>query len=97
LRINLNVGCNGSSTNAEEASFPEIVRGSRPDRRWQTLIINAHALSDAAGDRRREDFSPREMTEGMSLYFQQEDNLSGKATYRMRIRSASPDREVFDT
>ena len=37
------------------------------------------------------------MAEGKSLYFQQEDNLSGKGTYRMRIRSASPARLVFDT
>ena len=66
-------------------------------KRWQTLIISAHALSDAAGDRRREDFSAGEMTEGESLYFQQEDNLSGRAIYRLRIRSASPDRLVFDT
>ena len=65
--------------------------------RWRTLIISAHALSDATGDRRREDFSPGEMAEGSSLYFQQEDNLSGKAIFRMRIRSASPDRLVFDT
>ena len=70
---------------------------STTHKRWQTLIIDAHALSDATGDRRREDFSPGEMTEGRSLYFQQEDNLSGKAIYRMRIRSASPDRLVFDT
>jgi hypothetical protein len=70
---------------------------STTHKRWQTLIINAHALSEAAGDRRREDFSPGEMAEGKSLYFQQEDNLSGKAIYRMRIRSASPDRLVFDT
>ena len=66
-------------------------------KRWQTLIINSHALSDATGERRREDFSPGEMAEGGSLYFQQEDNLSGKGIYRMRIRSASPDRLVFDT
>jgi hypothetical protein len=70
---------------------------STSHKRWQTLIISAHALSEAAGDRRREDFSPGEMAEGKSLYFQQEDNLSGKAIYRMRIRSASPDRLVFDT
>jgi hypothetical protein len=37
------------------------------------------------------------MTEGRSLFFQQEDNLSGKAIYRMRVRSVSPDRLVFDT
>ena len=70
---------------------------STTHKRWQTLILNAHALADAAGDRRREDFSPGEMTEGKSLYYQQEDNLSGKAIYRMRIRSAPPDRLVFDT
>ena len=70
---------------------------STTHKRWQALILNANALSEAAGDRPREDFSPGEMTEGKSFYFQQEDNLSGKAIYRMRIRSASPDRLVFDT
>jgi hypothetical protein len=65
-------------------------------KRWQTLVIKAYALSEAVGDRRRKDFSPDEMAEGDSLYFQQEDNLSGKATYRMRIRIASHDRLVFD-
>jgi hypothetical protein len=66
-------------------------------KRWQTLILDAHALSSASGDRPREDFSPGEMSAGKSLYFLQEDNLSGKAIYRMRIRNASPDRLVFDT
>ena len=66
-------------------------------KRWQTLIIDAHALSDPTGDSRREDFSPGEMAEGKSLYFQQEDNLSGKAIYRMRVRNASPDRLVVDS
>ena len=61
---------------------------STTHKRWKPLILNAYALSEAAGDRRREDFSPDEMAEGRSLYFQQEDNLSGKGTYRMRIRSA---------
>ena len=70
---------------------------STTHKRWQTLVVNAHAVSEAAGDRPREDFSPGEMAEGRSLYYQQEDNLSGKANYRMRIRSASPDRLVFDT
>lgn len=70
---------------------------STTHKRWRTLIINAHALTDAAGDRPRDDFSPGEMTEGRSLYFQQEDNLSGKAIYRMRIRTVSPDRLVIET
>ena len=64
---------------------------------WQTLIISAHALSEANGDRIREDFSPGEMAGGKALYFQQEDSLSGKAIYRLRIRSVSPDLLVFDT
>jgi len=66
-------------------------------KRWQTLVIDACALSEAVGDRCRKDFSPDEMVEGGSLYFQQEDNLSGKAIYRMRILSASLDRLVFNT
>lgn len=66
-------------------------------KRWQMLVVNAYALSEAEGDRRRKDFSPDEMAEGRSLYFQQKDNLSGKAIYRMRIRSVSPNRLVFDT
>lgn len=70
---------------------------STTHKRWQTFIISAHAMSEAAGDRPREDFSPGEMAEGRSLYYQQEDNLSGKVNYRMRIRSASPDRLIFDT
>jgi len=70
---------------------------STTHKRWQALILSAHALSDATGNQRREDFSPGEMAEGKSLYFQQEDNLVGKAIYRMRIRSASPDRLVYDT
>lgn len=70
---------------------------STTHKRWQTLIIESHALWDATGDRRREDFSPGEMAEGGILYFQQEDNLVGKAIFRMRVRSASPDRLVFDT
>ena len=65
-------------------------------KRWQTLIINAYALSEAVSDRRREDFSPGDMAEGKSLYFQQEDNISRKAIYRMRVLSASLDRLVFE-
>ena len=66
-------------------------------KRWQTLVINAYALSGGVDERRRKDISPEEIAEGKRLYFQQEDNLSGKAIYRMHIRSVSPDRLVFDT
>jgi hypothetical protein len=39
---------------------------------------------------------PGEMKPGSVLYYQQVDNLSGKAIYRMHIAEASPDRIVFD-
>jgi hypothetical protein len=66
-------------------------------KRWQRLIVDAYAISGPDGDLRRGDFSQDEIAEGKVLYFHQEDNLSGKANYRMRIRNASPDRLVFDT
>jgi hypothetical protein len=70
---------------------------STTHKRWQTLITEAYALPGLADERRRNDFSLAEIAAGKSLYFHQEDNLSGKAIYRMRIRSASPDLAVFDT
>ena len=48
------------------------------------------------GQQRREDFSPDEMNEGKEFYFEQEDNLSGKGTYRLRIAAASTNRIVID-
>jgi hypothetical protein len=66
-------------------------------KRWQTLIVEAYALSAEAGNRRRKDFSTEEMAEGRSLYFQQADNVSGRAVYRMRVLTASPDRLVVET
>ena len=36
------------------------------------------------------------MKEGKVLYFEQADNLSGTAIYRMHIAEASADRLVFD-
>jgi hypothetical protein len=44
----------------------------------------------------REDFTSDEMKEGKMLYFEQVDNLSGKAIYRMHIVEASASRLVFD-
>jgi hypothetical protein len=70
---------------------------STTHKRWQTLVINSCALSEAAGDRRRKDFLPNEMTEDSRLYFQQEDNLCGKAIYSMHMMSVSAERLVFDT
>jgi hypothetical protein len=70
---------------------------STTHKRWQTLIVDAYALPGPAGGRRRSDFSPDEIAEGKILYYQMEDNLSGKAIYRMHVQSISPDRLVFDT
>jgi hypothetical protein len=65
-------------------------------KRWQTLITDAYALSGPTGGQRRNDFSLDETTEDRFLYFQQTDNLSGKAICRLHLQSVSPDRLVFE-
>jgi hypothetical protein len=69
---------------------------STTHKQWRTLIVNAYALTDAKSGRRRGDFTPNEMNEGKVLYFEQIDNLSGKAIYRMHIVEASANRLVFE-
>jgi hypothetical protein len=69
---------------------------STTHQQWQTLIVEAHALTGLQAAQRREDFAPDEMKQGNVLYFEQADNLSGKAIYRMHIVEASTDRLVFD-
>ena len=69
---------------------------STTHKQWQTLIMDAYALTGLQPSQRREDFTPEEMKEGSVLYYVQVDNLSGKATYRMHIVEASADRLVFD-
>ena len=69
---------------------------STTHKQWQTLIVDAHALTGPQRGQRREDFTPAEMKEGKLLYFEQTDNLSGKAIYRMHIAEFSVDRVVFD-
>ena len=61
---------------------------STTHKRWQTLIVDAYALTGSQPSQRREDFAPEEMKEGKVLYYVQVDNLSGKATYRMHIVEA---------
>jgi hypothetical protein len=58
--------------------------------------VDAYALTGSQLGQRREDFTPHEMSEGQIVYFEQTDNLSGKAIYRMHIAVASPDRIVID-
>jgi hypothetical protein len=69
---------------------------STTHKRWQTLIVDAHALTALQTSQRRSDFSPDEMKAGKVLYFEQVDNLSGKGIYRLHIAEASADRIVFD-
>ena len=69
---------------------------STTHKQWQTLIVVAYALTGLQPGRRRADFTPDEMKEGQVLYFEQIDNLSGKAIYRMHIAEVSADRLVFD-
>ena len=68
---------------------------STTHQRWQTLVVSAYASVGPESGHRRQDFTPDEMTPGKVLYFEQVDNLTGAATYRMRIDEASPDRLVF--
>jgi hypothetical protein len=69
---------------------------STTHKQWQTLISDAYPLTGLQPAQRREDFTPDEMKQGTVLYFQQVDNLSGKAAYRMHIAEASAGRLVFD-
>jgi hypothetical protein len=69
---------------------------STTHKQWRTLVVEAHALTDSNSGRRRENFTPNEMKEGTVLYFEQVDNLSGRAIYQMRIVEASTSRLVFD-
>ena len=63
---------------------------------WQTLIPEAYAVTNAQGNQPRQDFTPEELKSGSVLYFQQADNLTGKAVYRLHIAEATADRLVFD-
>jgi hypothetical protein len=78
------------------SSLKGMLYWSTSRKQWQSLIVDASALQGAAGDRRR-DFSLDEVAESRNLYFQQKDSLLGNAVYRIRIRSVSPERLVFDT
>jgi hypothetical protein len=70
-------------------------------KRWDKLIVSANALSGPAAANKneppRQDFSLNEIAQGQILYFDQWDNLSGRAIYRLRVMSASADRLVFET
>ena len=69
---------------------------SATHRQWQTLIVDAWAITGLRNDKRRGDFAAGEMKPGAVLYYRQTDNLSGKAVYRLHISEASAERIVFD-
>jgi len=79
------------------AELKRIKYWSTTHQRWQALIVDARALTTPSDAARRGDFSPAELAEGRKVYFEQEDSLSGKGIYEMRIASVSADRLVFDT
>jgi hypothetical protein len=68
---------------------------STSHKQWRTLILDACALPDPDSDQCRRDFTPDEMREGKVLYFEEVDNISGKAIYRIRILANSSTRLVF--
>jgi hypothetical protein len=69
---------------------------STTHKQWQTLIVEAHAMAGLQASQRRGDFTPDEIKESQVFYFEQVDNLSGKAIYRMHIAEVLADRLVFD-
>jgi hypothetical protein len=69
---------------------------STTHQQWRPLIIDAFALTDLDGGRRRDDFAAAEMTQGKDLFFEQTDNLAGKTVYRMHIAEASADHLVLE-
>ncbi len=66
-------------------------------QRWQPLIVSASALEGPTGGQHRRDFSNADLTSGAALYFQQSDSLTGKAAFRLRVVSVSPDRLIYET
>jgi hypothetical protein len=70
---------------------------STTQRRWQELILDASALAGAGSGQRRADFSLAEVSAGGRLYFQQSDNLSGRAAYRLQVSIGSNGQFTFAT
>ncbi len=69
---------------------------STTEKRWQPLIVDSSAL-DGPDGARRGDFAADELTAGRDLWAEEEDNLLGKAVYRIRVLEAGDNRLVFAT
>jgi hypothetical protein len=65
-------------------------------KRWQTLILDAHAVLAPDQDHSRADFTLEEIAGGRTLFFHQKDNTFGQMTYRMYIRDCSAQRLVCE-
>src|SRR4051812_46336197 len=79
------------------SEFQGVLYWSTTRQKWQPMIVDAYAITSAAKGQHRKDFSADEISGGNVYYYQQTDNLSGKATYRMHIIASSADRLVFET
>jgi len=79
------------------SQLAEIRYWSTTRQHWAPLIVSASALAGPEGTHHRQDFSLPELAQGSTLYYQQSDNTSGKATYQLRLISVSPDRLIFET
>jgi hypothetical protein len=79
------------------SEFQGMLYWSTTHQKWQPMIVDAYAITSATKGQRRKDFSADELSGGSAFYYQQTDNLSGKAIYRMHIIASSADRLVFET
>ena len=66
-------------------------------KRWQDLVVDAHALDGPDGKQPRADFAPDEMRAGRDLYFSQAHRGSGSVVYRLRVLERLVDRLVLET
>ena len=69
---------------------------STTHKQWRTLIVEAHALTGPASGARRGDFTPDELKTGAVVYFEQDDNLTGRGTFRLHMAEVSAERIVYD-
>jgi hypothetical protein len=69
---------------------------STTDKQWQKLILGAYALPRLDSTQPRADFALDEISEGKTLFAEQEDNLFGKVIYRMHIRALAPGHMVIE-
>jgi hypothetical protein len=69
---------------------------STTHKEWRTLVQDANALTDSRHGEKRGDFAATEIKAGAILYFEQVDNLSGKAIFRLRILEANARQFIFE-